>query len=170
MAKKRLRISGTSANHVHVASIISRIFTPLDRIPAPLAFGVTSAMGAFQAYLLLRDDVDPSMAWYARVAPFVAFGSMVLMAVFLIASSRPVVVHRDTGPLVERRVVYMQYFGMLATWAASASMLLTIPALLVTGKFSDKLAQATNSSKSIASAAPAQSPPAASAAPTQNKY
>lgn len=130
-----------------------------------MSFGIIAVSGAVETFLLFRYDPAVTLTSYGRIAPFVGFGGMALLSLSLIASSRPVVVHRDTGPLGQRIVLQIQRFGQLATLHGIAAIIFVVPAFIAANKFVDPASNAVKDvpAKPTASAAAAPPMPGASA-------
>ncbi len=98
-----------------MAGIVSRIFEPLDRVAAPLAFANAAIAGAVEAFLLFHDDLGPTAPWYARATPFVAALLIATFAMLFVIFSRSVVIRRETGTFFGRMGQYLWQLGQVFT-------------------------------------------------------
>ncbi|HRI63907.1 MAG TPA: hypothetical protein PK156_06705 [Polyangium sp.] len=112
-----------------MAGIVSRIFEPLDWVPAPLAFANAAIAGVVEAFILLRYDFGASARWYVRAAPFAAIVFITTLGLLFVVFSRPVVVRRETGTFFGRMGQYSGHFVRIFTLNAVIALICVGPVL-----------------------------------------
>ncbi len=139
LTQSRRRGKKTLANFTHqandrdVGSFVARLLFTFDHVPAWLAFSFMAIAGSIEALVLFLTKSE-SDEFMPRSAPYAALAAVMVIAMYLVLSSRPVVVRRETGSRRERLVSLVEFVGRLATFHAFIAIWVLLPAFIFMGK------------------------------------